>query len=162
MNHLAVHHMKNNKTEYQKINKNIILDKEYELRKQYLISRVPSITINGRFYIGAWGPEFVFEALCAALTKKPKACYNEGSFKGEAKGFSFISTCLIILVALFINIVLFVTCKRYIELKVEDWIKSSDIDKKIETVANSYIALREIKYINKYIYYLLIIKFFME
>ena len=56
-----------------------------------------------------------------------------------------MSTCLIILVVLFINIVLFVTCKRYIELKVGDRIKSSDIDKKIETVVNSYIALRESK-----------------
>ena len=132
-------------TKYQKINKNIILDKEYELRKQYLISRVPSITINGRLYIGSWRPEFVFEALCAALAKKPKACYNEGAFKGEAKGFSFISTCLIILIVLFINIILFVTCKRYIELKVGDRIKSSEIDKKIDTVVNSYIALRESK-----------------
>ena len=132
-------------TDYQKISKNFILDKEYELRKQFLISRVPSITINGRLYIGSWRPEFVFEALCAALTKKPKACYNEGLFKGEIKGFSFMSTCLIILVVLFINIVLFVTCKRYIELKVGDRIKSSDIDKKIETVVNSYIALRESK-----------------
>ena len=115
------------------------------MRKQFLISRFPSITINGRLYIGSWRPEFVFEALCAALTKKPKACYNEGLFKGEIKGFSFMSTCLIILVVRFINIVLFVTCKKYIELKVGDRIKSSDIDKKIETVVNSYIALRESK-----------------
>ena len=57
-------------TQYQKIFKNNILDREYNLRKQYLISRVPSITINGRLYIGSWRPEFVFEALCASLTKK--------------------------------------------------------------------------------------------
>ena len=130
-------------TEYQKIFKNKILDKEYELRKQYLISRVPSITINGRLYIGSWRPEFVFEALCASLTKKPEACYAEGKFQREAKGFSFIGTCLIILVVLFLNIVLFVTCKRYLEIKVGDRIKSSDINSKIDTVVNSYIALRE-------------------
>ena len=122
-------------TEYQKINKNTILDKEYELTKQYFISRVPSITINGRLYKGSWKPEFVFEALCAEFAKKPKACHYEEIFKREAKGFSFISTCLIVLLT---NIVLFVTCKRYIQLKVGDRIKSSDN-------FNSYIAFRDSK-----------------
>ena len=130
-------------TQYQKIFKNQILDKEYELRKQYLISRVPSITINGRLYIGSWKPEFVFEALCSVLTKKPSACYTEGGFQREGYGFTFVGTCLIIFVVLFINIVLFVACKRYIEVKVGDKIKSSDIDSKIDTVVNSYIRLRE-------------------
>ncbi len=132
-------------TQYQKVFKNQILDKEYDLRKQYMINRVPSITINGRLYIGSWRPEFVFDALCAALTKKPSACYAEGKFQREAKGFSFVSTCLIIFVVLFINIVLFVTCKRYIEIKVGNRISSSDINTKIDTVVNSYIALKESK-----------------
>ena len=132
-------------TDYQKIAKNQILDKEYEVRKQYLISRVPSITINGRLYIGAWKPEFVFEALCSVLTKKPSACYTEGGFKKEYFGFTFVGTFLIILVVLFINVVLFVACKRYIEVKVGDKIKSSDIDRKIDTVVNSYIQLRDTK-----------------
>ena len=131
--------------QYQKIAKNTILDKEYELRKQYLINRVPSITINGRLYIGSWKPNFVFEAICSTLNKKPKACYTEGGFQNESSGFSFIGTCLIIFVVLFINVVLFVACKRYLEIKVGDKIKSSDIDKKIDTVVNSYIALRETK-----------------
>ena len=122
-------------TKYQKIIKNTILDKEYKLRKQYLISRVPSITINGRLYKGSWRPEFVFEALCAELARKPKACYYEVILKRETKGFSFISTCLIVL---FTNIVYFVTCKRYIEFKVGDRIKSSDF-------VNSYKAFRDSK-----------------
>ena len=132
-------------TEYQKIFKNQILDREYELRKQFLISRVPSLTINGRLYIGSWRPEFIFDALCAALTKKPQACYAEGKFQREARGFSFVGTCLIILVVLGINIILFVTCKRYIEIKIGDKIKSSDINSRIDTVVNSYIALKESK-----------------
>ena len=132
-------------TEYQKIFKNQILDQEYELRKQYLISRVPSIIINGRLYIGSWKPEFVFDALCAALTKKPRACYTEGKFNNPEQAFTLFGTCLIILVVLFINIFLFVTCKRYIEIKVGDRIKSSDINSRIETVVNSYVALKESK-----------------
>ena len=62
----------------RKIINNNILDSEYELRKQYTISRVPSLIINGRPYLGSWRAEYVFEALCAALIKKPDACYAEG------------------------------------------------------------------------------------
>ena len=132
-------------SQYQKILKNQLLDKEYELRKQYLISRVPSITINGRLYVGPWKPEFVFDALCAALIKKPEACYIGGSFQREMKGFSFASTFFIILVVLFINLILFVICKKYIRDKIGERISSSEINTKIDTVVNSYIALKEAK-----------------
>ena len=132
-------------SQYQKILKNTILDREYQLRKEYLISRVPSITINGRSYIGSWKPEFVFEALCAALIKKPRACYIEGSFLMEGKGFSFASTCVIIILVLFINIILFLICKKYIRDAINERISSTDINTRIDTVVNSYVALREAK-----------------
>jgi hypothetical protein len=128
--------------DYQYIMKNNILDKEYELRKTYAINRVPSITINKRLYIGSWRPEFIFEALCAGLLKKPKACYVEGSFLSGIRGFSFIGTCLIIIVVLFINIVLFITCKMYIEKIVNKRISSKDINSKIDSAINSYIQLK--------------------
>ena len=132
-------------TQYQKIFKNQILDKEFELRKQYLISRVPSITINGRLYIGSWRPEFVFEALCAALINKPEACYAEGRFQREVRGFSGVGTFLIIVIVLFINIVLFIVCKDYIRRKVFERIRDIDIDTRIDKVVNSYVALKESK-----------------
>ena len=131
--------------QYQKIFKNQLLDKEYELKKQYLISRVPSITINGRLYIGSWRPEFVFEALCAALINKPEACYTEGKFQREVRGFSGVGTFLIIVIVLFINIVLFMVCKDYIRRKVFERIKDIDIDTRIDKVVNSYVALKESK-----------------
>ena len=131
--------------EYYKILKNSILDREYQLRKEYLISRVPSITINGRSYIGSWKPEFVFEALCAALIKKPEACYVEGNFLMDAKGFSFASSCMIIMLVLFINIILYLICKKYIRDKISERISSTDINTRIDTVVNSYVALREAK-----------------
>ena len=126
--------------QYQKILRNTILDREYQLRKEYLISRVPSITINGRSYFGSWKPEFVFEALCAALTKKPESCYVE-----EAKGFSFASSFMIIMLVLFINITLFLICKKYIRDKISERISSTDINTRIDTVVNSYVALKEAK-----------------
>lgn len=130
--------------QYQKILKNYILDKEYELRKQYYITRVPSITINGRLYIGTWKPEYVFEALCASLIRKPEACYSEGSFQRE-EGFSAFSVILIISVVIAINVILFLVCKTFIRKRIQERINSTDINSKIDTVVNSYLALRDTK-----------------
>ena len=132
-------------TEYQKIAKNQILDKEYEIRKEYLISRVPSLTINGRLYIGSWRPEFIFEAICAALIKKPEACYAGGIFQREAKGFSLWGNLFIIILVIVINVALFLICKEFIRRKVMERISSSNIDSQISTAVNSYIALKEAK-----------------
>ena len=132
-------------TQYQKISKNAILDREYEIRKEYLISRVPSITINGRLYVGSWRPQFIFEAICAALTKKPEVCYAEGKFEREAKGFSFLGNLFIILVVILINVTLFLICKEFIKRKVRERISSTNIDTQINTAVNSYIKLRETK-----------------
>ena len=132
-------------SQYQKILKNSLLDKELEMRKQFMITRVPSITINGRLYIGSWRPEFVFEALCAALINKPEACYSEGGFQREVRGFSGVGTFIIIVIVILINIVLFMVCKDYIRRKVFERIKSIDIDTRIDKVVNSYVALKESK-----------------
>ena len=132
-------------SQYQKIAKNKILDKEYEIRKEYSISRVPSITINGRLYIGSWKPQFVFEAICAALIKKPEICYSEGKFQREVKGFSLMGNVFIILIVIVINVALFLICKEFIRRKVLDRIRSSNIDTQINNAVNSYIALKEIK-----------------
>jgi len=125
-----------------KILKNKILDEEYETRKNNYITRVPSLTINGRLYDGSWRPEYIFDALCASLNKKPKVCFTEGT-QIEAQGFSGPAVFLIILVVLAINIILFILCKNYIKNKIIDRIESTDINSKIDAVVNSYIALRD-------------------
>jgi len=137
--------MKNSKHNTKKIFKNSILDKELETRKQFMINRVPSITINGKLYIGSWRPEFVFEALCATLINKPEACYAEGEFQREVRGFSRVGTFFIIVIVIFINLVLFLVCKDYIRRKVFERIKNIDIDTRIDKVVNSYVALKESK-----------------
>ncbi len=124
-------------TQSQKIAKNKILDKEYETRKEYSISRVPSITINGRLYVGSWKPQFIFEAICASLTKKPEACYVEGNFEREVDWFYYLSVIIIVIV---INISLFIICREFIKKKVNEKINSQ-----INTAVNSYIALQDIK-----------------
>ena len=129
-------------TQYQKIAKNKILDKEYQLRKEYLISRVPSLTINGRLYVGTWKPEFVFVAICVALTKKPRASYTENKFFKEGKGFSLGGSLFIIFIVLLINIAFFCFCKEFIKRKINERIKSTNIESQINTAVNSYIALK--------------------
>ena len=110
-----------------------------------MINRIPSITINGRLYFGSWKPKFIFEALCAALINKPEACYAEGEFQREVRGFSSIGTFIIIIIVIFINIIFFMVCKDYIKRKVFERIKSIDIDTRIDKVVNSYVALKESK-----------------
>jgi len=130
------------KDNYKKVLKNKILDEEYEIRKKYYISRVPTLTINGRLYDGSWRPEYIFDALCASLNKKPKVCFTEGT-QSEVSGFSGPAVFVIILVVLAINIILFIICKNFIRKKIIDRIQSTDIDSKIDTVVNSYLALRD-------------------
>ena len=110
-----------------------------------MINRVPSIIINGRLFIGSWRPDFVFEALCAALINKPKACHTEGKFQREGRGFSGIGTFTIIVIAIFINITLFMIYKDYIKRKAFERIKSIDIDTRIDKAVNSYVSLKESK-----------------
>ena len=125
-----------------KILKNKILDEEFQIRKQYFITRVPSLTINGKLYDGSWRAEYVFDALCASLNKKPKVCFTEGT-QTEAQGFSGPAVFVIILIVLAINITLFIVCKNYIKNKIIDRINSTDINSKIDTAVNSYLALKE-------------------
>lgn len=126
----------------QKILKNKILDEEYETRKKNYITRVPSLTINGKLYDGSWRAEFVFDALCASLIKKPKVCFTEGT-QFEVKGFSGPTVFIIILVVLSINVILFIVCKNYIKKKIIERINSTDIDAKINSAVNSYLELKQ-------------------
>ena len=122
-----------------KILKNKILDEEYEIRKRNYITRVPSLTINGKLYDGSWKSEYVFDALCASLNKKPYVCFTEGT--QEVKSFSGPSVFVIVLLVLSMNIIFFILCKNYIKKKITERINSTDIDAKIETVVNSYLSL---------------------
>ena len=127
--------------DYNRVLKNKILDEEYEIRKRNYIRRVPSLTINGRLYDGSWRPEYVFDALCASLIKKPKVCFTEGTQKEV--GFSGPAAFVIIMIVLATNIILFILCKNFIKKKMIDRIQSTDIDSRIDTVVNSYMALRD-------------------
>ena len=131
-----------NKPNFYKILKNKILDEEYETRKRNYITRVPTLTINGKLYDGSWRAEYIFDALCASLNKKPKVCFTEGTLT-EVQGFSGPAIFIIILIVVSLNITLFIVCKNFIKNKIMDKINSTDINSRIDTVVNSYIALNQ-------------------
>ena len=126
---------------YKKILKNRILDEEYSTRKRNFITRVPTLTINGRLYDGSWKAEYVFDALCASLIKKPDSCFKEG-IQREG-GFSGPIVFIIIMVVLAINIILFILCKNLIKRKIMDRIESININSRIDDAVNTYFALKD-------------------
>ena len=126
---------------YIKILKNKILDEEYSKRKRNYITRVPTLTINGRLFDGSWRADYVFDALCASLIKKPDACFKEGIQKEG--GFSGPAVFIIIMVVLSINIILFILCKNLIKKKIMDRIESININSKIDDAVNTYFALKD-------------------
>ena len=126
---------------YKKILKNRILDDEYAIRKQNYITRVPSLTINGRLYDGSWRADYVFDALCASLIKKPDVCFKIGIQREEALSGPIVF--IIIMIVLAINIILFILCKNLIKKKIMDRIESIDINSRIDDAVNTYFALKD-------------------
>jgi hypothetical protein len=123
---------------------NELLNRDSQDRVKYLLSFIPSITVNGRIFSGSWRAGNLFEAICAGFNKKPKVCYDEGAFKRPSK-LSWFSIFMIISIIIIVNAVLFYFCKNYIRRKITERIESTDINHKINTVVTSYIALRENK-----------------
>lgn len=122
--------------------KNLILDKELEDRQTLYISRVPSLYINGRVFLGSWRADYIFEGLCAGLKKKPEICYSEGGFEKERKT-SFFYMCLIVIIVIVVNVIIFCFCMKFIRQRIQERLDSTDINKKISTVVNSYLQMRE-------------------
>ncbi len=123
---------------------NKLLNADNEDRITYLLSYIPSITINGRTFWGSWRADNLFEALCAGFKKKPEVCYAEGAFK-KPKRLGWFGLIVILLLIIAVNVVIFYFCKNYIRRKITERIESTDINHKINTVVTSYLALRENK-----------------
>lgn len=123
---------------------NKLLNGDNESRVAYLLSYIPSITINGRTFWGSWRADNLFEALCAGFKKKPEVCFSEGAFK-RPKKMGWFGIILIILIIIGVNLLIFYFCKNYIKRKIVERIESTDINHKINTVVTSYLALRENK-----------------
>jgi hypothetical protein len=122
---------------------NTLLNESNEERRIYLLSYIPSITINGRTFMGNWIASNLFEAICAGFNKKPEVCYDEGAF--QKKSVSVFALIMIVLLVLIVNVAIFLACKKYIRKRIVEKIESTDINHKINTVVTSYLALRDNK-----------------
>ena len=133
------------KDDYDKILGNEFLEKNQELMSEFYINKLPTLTINGRIYLGNWKAEYIFDALCASLIKKPKECYEYGSFEEEHYLSSLTITTIIIIVFI-VNVAIFFICRIFIRKRIQERLNSSDINSKIDTVVSSYLAMREVKH----------------
>lgn len=134
---------KEKKKNYELIYNNKLLEEDYKERRKLMIQRNPSMTINGRLYLGEWDSQLIFEYLCASLIKKPKECYNEFEeikIKKKSNMFKFI---IIIIIVIAINVLIFAFCKNIIKKKIQDRINSTDINSRIDSVVSSYLAMRD-------------------
>lgn len=126
--------------------KNSILDEEIKIRNKLFINNLPTLTINNKIYSGAIRPQYIFESLCASLIKKPKVCFDLSSFNNDLKaeeGYSISGLFFILLLIIVGNIIIFMLCKRVIKNKIIERFNTANINTKIDTVVNSYLALRD-------------------
>ena len=132
------------KPNYENIAPNTLLDAEYIARKENYIYRAPSLFINDRLFLGSWRADYVFEGICAAFQKKPEICYKEGGFEREKK-MSMFTLIFVVLLIIVVNVIIFVICMKVIKKKIQERLDGSDINRKIDTVVNSYLQMRETK-----------------
>ena len=131
------------KKNYDLIYVNKLLDEDYKQRRKLMIQRNPSMTINGRLYLGEWDSQLIFEFLCASLIKKPKECYNELEVLNITKKSNKFKFFVIIVIVICINVLIFLFCKNIIKKKIQDRINSTDINSRIDSVVSSYLAMRD-------------------
>lgn len=118
-----------------------LLEEDNKTRRNFLVSFIPSLIINGRNYYGSWTAENVFEAVCAGFSKKPDICHEREASSSMGWGSVFI----IVFIVIFINAVIFYFCRNMIRRKIVERIEGTDINHKINTVVTSYLALRDNK-----------------
>ena len=132
-----------NKKNFDLIYNNKILENDYRERRKFMIQKNPSMTINGRLYLGDFEANLIFDYLCASLIQKPKECYNEVEIIQKENKLSFFKFVMIIVIVVIINIVIFTICKNIIKQKIQDRINSTDINSRVDSAVNSYLAMRD-------------------
>jgi hypothetical protein len=87
----------------------------------------------------------LLEAACSGVLEKPLICFenNDIMAQKEAKGFSGTALFFIIFFLVIFNLVVIVFCMRYISRKINERIRSDDIDSKINNIVSSYLSLTD-------------------
>ena len=133
-----------NLLQYESVVPNKFLDEEYEERKKYSITRIPSIYINNKQYNGAWRADSLVESICSFFFICSKICSFQKVYENDKKMTPF-TIFIIILIIIAVNVFLFIICVRIIKHKIKERIDSIDISDKVDSAVNSYIQMSESK-----------------
>lgn len=128
--------------DYEALYPNTILANEVKQKKEWYISNIPSLFVNKRQFLSSWRGEYLFEAICAGLLKKPEYCFIDGYFSKE-RGYSTGSIIGIIVLIIAINAVIFYFCIRYIRRMVEDQLHTSKLKFQVNETVENYLRMRE-------------------
>lgn len=130
---------------YEQIFNNKILEEEEKYRKSFAIKKVPSLFINERYYLGNWRADYIFEAICAGLLQKPEICYLDTRFtKAKNKQNDKWKIGITVGIIVIINVLIFLICMRNIKRRVHEKLNETDINKRIDTIVNSYLTMNEL------------------
>ena len=126
---------------------NRLLRVEYDEILKYKLTSFPAVVVNDKIIKGLIKEETIVMQLCNYVKIKPSFCpYITGLIDEQRKSGlrnKKIVYFLIILL-IFINILLFFMCRRYIIKKINDRVNSAniDIENRIGNVINNYFALK--------------------
>lgn len=141
-NSFGVSNAKSSEKGYELIFPNSLLENELIQRREWHIDRVPSLFVNNRLFLSSWKGEYLFEAICAGLIKKPDYCFIDGYFAKE-RGYSTGSIIGIILLIIAINAVIFYFCIRQIRKMVRDQLSSSNLNTQVNEKVENYLRMRD-------------------
>jgi len=125
---------------------NTVLDQELKDKKLYNLVIYPGIMVNNRTFFGTWNAANLLEAACSGVKNKPKICeVNKAALTNstESKGLSGTVWFFIIFFLVVFNLFIIYFCMRYISRKINERIKSDDIDSKINNIVSSYLSLTD-------------------
>ena len=126
---------------------NKILKEEYNEILNYKLTSFPAVIINEKPLNGLIKEEKIITELCVNVKIKPGFCpYFTGLIDENMKSGKKRNRIIYFLIFLliFVNIILFFMCRKYILQKINDRINSGniDVDGRIHNVINNYFALK--------------------
>lgn len=77
------------------------------------------------------------------MVDRPNYCILYGFKPDGSSNLSWGWVVLIILSAIIVNILIYITCKRYMRRRMQKRLEANDINHQINSVVSSYLALRD-------------------
>ena len=130
-------------------NENTVLYSNYQKFISSESKTIPSVYVNIDRMNGQLNAKVLFQNICDGFSKRPSYCDDYDFIQVEKvnKGLTGVQIFLIVIGVIFINLIIFLCCRRYMQKKIRDKVETDDfdLDGKINTVVNSYLTLKDIK-----------------